>query len=100
MALFKRDFPVATRLAVRIYGRNHDVPHRDIVTVLDGIRDADEFGRICHLYETESGKQLPTSPPAEGAVGDFFRWLLEWLGSPEGQGFIKFILALFGIVIP
>lgn len=94
-----RELHLATKLRVRVVGRLASMSRGDILTVIDGISDPEDFAGICRAYAS-TGAKLPTDADGEGRpILDFFKWLLEWLASPEGQNFIKFILSLFGFMI-
>lgn len=103
----RRLLQFAVKVRVRIIGRANGLSRSDVNTVVDGISDADDFATICDHYEQTTGKKLPTEEEmkvggekVEGAVTDFLQWLIQWMSSPNGMAFIKFILSLFGFAIP
>lgn len=93
-----RSLHLATKIQVRVAGRLNGLSRSEILTVIDGISDVDDFNACCSAYKTQTGANLP-GDPVGGAIGDFLKQMLEWLSSPEGQEFIKFILSLFGFMI-
>lgn len=100
--MFLREFQAALRIRVRFFGLRHRLGRDAVNAVLDGVEREDDFDRVCRLYEAVTGTALPTAAAVgEGdrPVLDFFKWLLEWLASEEGQGFIRFLFSLFGFAV-
>jgi hypothetical protein len=92
-----RSLHLATKIRVRVAGRLGGLSRSEILTVIDGISERDDFEQCCAAY-TSTGRSLPDDPVG-GPLGDFLQAMLEWLSSPEGREFLKFILSLFGFVI-
>ena len=92
-------FHFRTNLPIRIVGRANGLSRDDIDAVLEGIYDEKDFKTACAQYKAMTGATLPTDKVG-GTLGDFLKQLLDWLSSPEGMAFIKFIFSLFGFTVP
>ena len=92
-----RSLHLATKIKLRVVGRLNGLSRSEILTVIDGISDVDDFNACCVAFKG-TGATLPDDPVG-GAIGDFLKQMLDWLSSPEGMAFIKFILSLFGFII-
>lgn len=105
MGLFNRDVPLRVKAKIWAVGilspRVSFLQTRAVASAID-----DDFLADCCASYQAQGNALPafltpteSGDVPQGAPGDFIRSILDWLSSPEGMAFIKFIFSLFSFVV-
>lgn len=102
------DLGFCLRLRTRLAGRRAGLSRDDINTVIDGMDD-ELIARAKVLSgvkvpDFKDGPVIELPGGGDGTVGAFgdgtvIKQILDWISSPDGQAFIKFIFSLFSFVI-
>lgn len=97
---------LAFGIQIRTVGRLKGLRRDDILEVTSGVNSwsREDWAAAAEAHKQQTGKEVPAGVITGADEGgspiiDFFKWLLQWLASPEGQGFLKFIFSLFGFII-